>query len=1078
MNREFLMAPELSSPATPLIGRQSEMATITTYLQQPHGRLLTLTGPAGSGKTRLALHAAAELAVTFADGVIWCDLAPVTDAAYVPHVLAARLGLSEPGDQSLLDLLVESCHGRHLLLILDNCEHLLAAVSALVHHLRQRCPRLHVLLTSLYPTGLNGEKVWPLAPLALPEPTATLTAAQAAEFDAVRLFVERATAVLPGFALTEQNVTAVAAICQRLDGLPLAIELAAARVPLLPPADIAARLDDAFALLSRQSPGQLSRHQTLRGMMEWSFNLLSAAEQQVLRRLAVFTGPFSVEMAEAVLPEQPNLLNVLADLLDKSLLTAVSALTAVAAPPETPRRFRLLEVVRQYAREQLELAGETAVAQNHLLAWAVALAEQARPQLIGSQQALWLERLQSDYAAIRAALRWAATSHQPEPGLRLAAALFRFWFGRGALSEGRAWLEELLLLPGEVPETVRAWALFASGRLALRQWDVPHAARRGAESLAIFRAAADRPGIVQALSLMALVAQEQHDVAQAIACYDEALTVVRTLPDPYLHTVLLHNFGLLYHERGEYGRAESLYQEALQLTRQHRLPGLGTGGNLAEILALRGNYAAALELSQANLERSQRLQYWYTVAQENLTLGMIAYFQGETAVAAAHYQQARELHRQMGTTGGLAFALAGLGDVALVDGRPAEAQRHYDEALHLFTELDQAKGLALAHTGLGRLAAAAGQMESARTHLLAGWRQAERAGYPAAALTAVTELAALLAQTGDRLKAVGLWTAVQARRAALGIPTPPVEQPRLAAIAAMLPSFTADEPADWAQLVAEYVPTPTPPAVTEQLAVTALPEPAAHIYLMGPVQVVVAGRPLTAADWTYHKARELFFYLLAQPPSSKAQIGLALWPEASSEQLRNEFHRTLYHLRRAIGQPDWVQFNQGAYQVNPAANLWCDLHEFERLLAAVRPLRQTGGVAPTDGEQVIAALEKAASLWRGDFLADVMVGDWAITRGEALRQECLNALLALGQLYLAAATYEQAITAFRRVLALDSFLELAHRELMRCYGRRGERGQAMRHYQTLRQLLQDELGIAPSPETRLLYERLRRGDEV
>ncbi|GIK55284.1 MAG: AAA family ATPase [Chloroflexi bacterium] len=235
MNREFLTAPELFPPTTPLIGRQSEMAAITTYLQQPHGRLLTLTGPAGCGKTRLALHAVAELSPTFADGLLWCDLAPVTDAAYVPHVLAARLGVREPGDQPLLDLLTEFLHGRRLLLILDNCEHLLAAVSALVHHLRQRCPRLHVLLTSLYPTGLNGEKVWPLAPLALPESTATLTAAQAAEFDAVRLFVERATAVRPGFALTEQNVMAVAAMCQRVDGLPLAIELAAARVPLLPP---------------------------------------------------------------------------------------------------------------------------------------------------------------------------------------------------------------------------------------------------------------------------------------------------------------------------------------------------------------------------------------------------------------------------------------------------------------------------------------------------------------------------------------------------------------------------------------------------------------------------------------------------------------------------------------------------------------------------------------------------------------------------------------------------------------------------------------------------------------------------
>jgi len=1068
-----------SQAATALIGRQAELAAVTAHLLDPACRLLTLVGPAGCGKTSLASHAAQTIAPAFDNNVIWCDLATVTNDAYVPFAVAAGLGLAEQTDRPLADTLADHLRDQKALLILDNCEHLLAAVARMVDYLMRHCQRLQFLLTSLFATGLPAETAWPVPPLPTPVSNAPMSPAVAEASPAVLLFVARAEAVLPGFSLTAHNVADVVAVCRRLDGLPLAIELAAARLRLLTPAQISARLDDALPLLSRRAPNHPSRHQTLRAMMDWTYGLLSEAERELLQRLSLFAGPFDVDMVEGVFPEIPGILDLLTDLLDKSLLMAEPG----PALGESVARFRLLEVVRQYVRERLEEAGQADDALEHLLAWAVRYAERAAVQLTGNRRGEWLSRLRADYPTMRVALRWAASYRRTEAGLRLSGALFRYWFSQGALSEGRAWLDEMLALDSSRSPAVRAWALFAAGRLALRQWDVDGAERRGAESLALYRVVGDTSGTAWALSLMALVAQERYQPEQAVACYEEALAISRRLDEPYLRAVLLHNLGLFHHERGEYDRAESLYKEAQHLIRQSELPDLGTAGNLAEILTFRGEYAAALKLAQANLERGQALNDLYTVAQENLTLGLISYCLGELEAAHRHYDAALALHRGMNTFGGIGFALAGLADVALTEGRAGEAAALYGEALQLFDQLDQGRGLAWTRVGLGRVAADAGQPEQAMAHLLPAWQLAERSGAVTIALTAVSELAGILAHRGRQAEAARLLAAVAARRQDLGVPAPPVEQARLQAVAARAGSSptaqTVEAAVSWADLVAEYLPAlshgspagePPPVAVTR--------EPEMRAYLLGPVELWLHGRQVSATDWTYHKARELYFYLLAQPPANKEQIGLALWPDASAEQLRNEFHRTLYYLRRAIGKPDWVQYADRCYRLDPAARLWCDLHEFEDSLRAVRALRRPGGVAVSDRPEVVAALEAATGLWRGDFLTGMPVGDWAIERGEGLRQVYLQALLDLGQLHLIAADYGQAEEVYQRVLTLDSFVELAHRELMRCYGRQGDRSRAIRHYQSLSRLLRDELHTSPSPETRLLFERLRRGDEV
>jgi len=279
-------------------------------------------------------------------------------------------------------------------------------------------------------------------------------------------------------------------------------------------------------------------------------------------------------------------------------------------------------------------------------------------------------------------------------------------------------------------------------------------------------------------------------------------------------------------------------------------------------------------------------------------------------------------------------------------------------------------------------------------------------------------------------------------------------------------------------VVAEALGTSEPEPVLEPLAaVGPAPEPDLRVYALGPTRVIVGARTLASTDWTYAKSRELCFYFLAQPPATKAQIGLDLWPDASEEQLRSQFHRALHHLRKALGHHEWIRFTSGTYTFNRAAPYWCDLHVFEAHLREAQALLRAG-LPPVERARAVAYLEEATQLWRGDFLADLDAGEWAVFRREELRQAFLQALLDLGQLHFADARYAAAAACYRRLLVHDNYLELAHRELMRCYARQGELGQALRHYQALRQLLRDELGADPSAETTLLYERLRRGDDV
>jgi predicted ATPase len=547
----------LPAPLTSFIGREREVEALTAALRGA-SRLITLTGPGGAGKTRLALRAAGELASegAFADGVWWAELASASEAALVPLMVARALGLREQPGQSITDSLITYLHPKHSLLLLDNCEHLVVACAALVERLLAVCPRLKILATSREPLGLTGERAWPVPSLETSS-------------EAVRLFAERAAAVKFGFAVNDSNAPVIAQICQRLDGMPLAIELAAARIKALSPEQIAARLDDRFTLLTTGSRAALPRQQTLRAAMDWSHDLLDEAERVLFRRLAVFVGGFTLEAASEVIGDQLlgitnnqlPFLDLLTRLLDKSLLLVENA------------RYRMLETVREYAADKLWLSGEEHALRRGHLRWCAQLAEDAEPQLIGAEQGEWQERLERDHANLRAALRWAVQGDEAEVlcGLRLAGALWRFWDQRGYLGESRQQLEKLLALPAAQARTeARAKALLHAGILAHYQMERAAADTFLNESLSLWRELGQGQQRYAALTLyhLGFAAHRVGDLAAARTHYEAGLALWRALGDEWGLSETLSNLGMLVRREGDYVRAHAYHSESLSLKRR------------------------------------------------------------------------------------------------------------------------------------------------------------------------------------------------------------------------------------------------------------------------------------------------------------------------------------------------------------------------------------------------------------------------------------------------------------------------------------------------------------------------------
>ena len=702
-------------PVSTLVGRQEERAEVTELLSS--ARLVTLTGTGGVGKTRLALDAALQAAARFSDGVWFVDLAPLTEDAMVENAVAGVLEVREEPGQTLIAALRGFLADKGMLILLDNCEHLLPACAILAATLLRSAPNLRILATSRQALGVSGERAWRVPSLSLPE-QATSGAEGTPEallaWPATRLFVERAQEASAAFTVTAHNAPFVADICRRLDGIPLAIELAAARVNALSAEQIAARLEDAFRLLTRGDRAALPRQQTLRALLDWSCRLLSPQEQWLLNALSVFAGGWTLEAAEAVIaalqPAPPDavepgdglpapvllpedVLDILASLIDKSLVVMQEA-------PDGGVRYRLLETVRQYAQERLAASGHVPAVRTEHGNYYLRLAEEGKQELRGSGQAQWLAVLEAEHDNLRQALRWFAayannadSGHEKsghnefgQNGLRMGAALQGFWLRRGHIREGQAWFTTFLEHPGgQEPTRARASVLHGAGNMAFTQGDYIRSQMLHEAGLTLRRALGDKKGIASSLGNLANIAYQQGDYAQSRLLDEEGVAINRELGDKWAIARSLGNLGTAAFYEGDTVRAQTLFEESLALQRE-----LGDTEGITYTLAflgntafVRGDYAQAWRLHQETLTLRRALGDKNGIASSLGYMASVACEQRDYAQARVLLAESLTIARELGNLQEISYALDGFADIACNVGQEERSVRLWGAAAAL-----------------------------------------------------------------------------------------------------------------------------------------------------------------------------------------------------------------------------------------------------------------------------------------------------------------------------------------------------------------------------------------------------------
>jgi predicted ATPase/DNA-binding SARP family transcriptional activator len=1064
---------------TPLVGRDAELGELTRALTR--FRLLTLTGPGGTGKTRLALAATTQ--ASEAADVAWVELAPMEDPLLIAPAVAARLGVPEtPGTDPVTATAVHLA-ARHdprpVLVVLDNCEHLTAEVASLAEQLLGECPALSILATSREPLGVEGERSWPVPPLE--------------RGHAVALFEERARRVAPSFSITDSNRQAVAQVCARLDGLPLAIELAAARMRVLSIRQLAERLDNVFGVLTGGARSAPLRHQALRATLDWSHDLLTDQERAVFRRLATFSDGFTLAAAEQVVAfgdiPAHEALDLLSRLADKSLLRVEN------------ERYYLLATIREYAAEKLARAGERDQARAVHLAYFTGFAEQAGArveQATAHDLEVELDRLDQEKANLRAATEHARSTGDAVAALRIVGQLGRYAYLRGHYHEVREWMDQAVADGQAAPPAYRARALYGSGRLAHLQCDYEPAVRRLDAALLLYRTLGDDAGVAACLQALGSVAREQGRYVRSARLHAEGLELAKAAADERAEASAHSYLGFVSWLQDDLELAATECGQALTM---FRVLGdvEGTAWSLISlgvVARYRNNLEAADTLLGESLELSRSIGFREGIAWCQEQLGLVALDRGDLTDAETRLLSSYATHRDLCDRWRMASVLEDLAAVVLAG---AEAGTRRAERAAWLLGLSEA-----VREKIGAILAPCERPQhdrcvaAARTALgEAGYAAALRHGAAASdpeeflpKKTTVPPPAQVSAgPSAERPPAPGNPERGPADSAPRTV-SPPLASPLTGATPVI-----ADLPLASPLTGATAILTGTPPRPSAAAARPGVPDPAsAHAEAAGrpagraaprvPAQARPADRPsgplrvralgratvelggtaLTAADWGYAKPRELMFLLVSSPPMTKDQIAAALWPDLSRQQLGNALHTALRELRRALGDPGWVVYANGHYRFDRARPHECDVTEFEDALLAARRARPAQAALPH--------LQRAIGAYGGDFLDGVTAGEWALVRRDELRRAFESALLATGRLQTAAGRHQAAAAVFRRAVAHEPLNETAHRELMSSWARLGETARAVRHYEELTELLREQVGVPPAPETTTLYQRL------
>lgn len=998
------------------VGRSSEVAQLRDTIART--RLVTVVGAGGAGKTRIVREVAAAFArdpgalpsaTPFPDGVIWVELAPVSAGADVAGTLAALLEISPSSGKPVTDAIVDALRGEQLLVVLDNCEHVAHAAALLADALLRGARHVTIVATSREPLAIDGEVAWHVPGLGRWDPSADeapLDAARALDYDAVRLFVERARAAAPAFVLTDANAASVAAICARLDGLPLALELAAAMVPLLGVEGLEARLDHAITLLARGRRTALPRHRTLRAVLDWSHELLSEDERALLRRVSVFRGAVTIDDIVAVCaPDGPRgdeglpLLAALGRLVEHSLIEVREG--------DGEASYRLLETVRQYGSAQLQALPEARAVRARHAQWVAQMVERAEPLTFGATRGATVTRLRRSVEEIRAALHWSTGSAgDPIVAIRIAGALGWFWISAHPWDDARALLRATLAAADAqgVADADRP----LEERVALGRMMYPML------GLAYFAGDTD--------AMLAIAAREQ-------ALWDSvdaapALTAAQRLS-------------------ADRGRALC-----------HQLTGLAH--------AMRGEARDSRMQMDRCIAVAERSGDRWLLAVMTMRRALALHLLGDLAAAQADYEAAVPALRAMGEHWFLSLALEGMAINALARGDLSAAGAYARESVIVLRPEPDAWFVSRSLDAIAVILLAITPGEGAPAD--------QRA-----------EAAARLMGAAEALR----------RRCGAGIIGPDVqrhaatvERLRLrmgaeayaAAFATGLTLTLADTFAlmDRDPVVAALANDPQTPARSPAVVVPGTPRTLV-LNVLGVVSMHDSGATVAAEALPSGKGLELLLFLLLHRGATRDEVGVALWPDASAAQVRNVFHVTMHHLRRALGPTRWITFERNVYRFDrtPEPGWVLDL-DVDAVLDASARLRALLRAPRPDVPLVLAPFRAALDRNRGPLAQGFVREDWIVPHQDRVRTAWADGMDALAQLAVGQGGYGEAASALEALLAQEPLRESAHRLYLETLIARGEPARALAHYEALTAVLRREVGARPAPETRAIAERLRR----